>query len=156
MCLDYRKTIFAVLTVVWMAVIFWFSSAPADESTDMSLSAGMFVGKIVIPDFEKWTAEEQKVFAETIDHPVRKTAHAGEYALLGILTMGSLGAFYTGGIRRKLSAWMIASVYAATDEIHQLFVAGRSCQFSDVILDSAGAAAGILLCTAILILCRKD
>lgn len=127
-----------------MIVIFWFSSAPAEESTDMSRSVGRTVAKYLIPDYEEWTLEEQAVFAEKIDHPIRKTAHAGEYALLGMLIMGSLGAFHMSGARRNVTAWILATVYAASDEIHQLFVAGRSGQASDVALDSAGAAAGIL------------
>lgn len=127
-----------------MIVIFWFSSAPAEESTDMSRSVGRTVAKYLVPDYEEWTLEEQAVFAEKIDHPIRKTAHAGEYALLGMLIMGSLGAFRMTGARRNVTAWILASIYAAGDEIHQLFVAGRSGQASDVALDSAGAAAGIL------------
>ena len=35
------------------------------------------------------------------------------------------------------------------DEFHQLFVPGRSGQVSDVILDSAGAAIGVLIMTGI-------
>ena len=45
--------------------------------------------------------------------------------------------------------WLIAAGYAATDEFHQLFVPGRSGQVSDVILDSAGAAIGVLIMTGI-------
>lgn len=32
----------------------------------------------------------------------------------------------------------IAIFYAVTDEIHQLFVPGRACTFSDFLIDSAG------------------
>ena len=42
-------------------------------------------------------------------------------------------------------AWVVGTLYAASDEIHQLFVPGRSGQLRDVLLDSAGVAAGILL-----------
>ena len=41
--------------------------------------------------------------------------------------------------------WLTATVYAATDEFHQLFIPGRSGQVSDVLLDSAGALAGVLI-----------
>ena len=36
-----------------------------------------------------------------------------------------------------------------TDEVHQLFVPGRSGQISDVILDSAGALAGVLVLSVV-------
>ena len=45
--------------------------------------------------------------------------------------------------------WFIAALYAASDEIHQLFVPGRSGQLSDVILDSAGALAGVAAFTVL-------
>ena len=46
-------------------------------------------------------------------------------------------------------AWVVGTLYAASDEIHQLFVPGRSGQLRDVLLDSAGVAAGILLAWAV-------
>lgn len=39
---------------------------------------------------------------------------------------------------------MICILYAISDEVHQLFVPGRGGQVRDVIIDSAGAIAGIL------------
>lgn len=42
-------------------------------------------------------------------------------------------------------AWLIATAYAATDEVHQLFVPGRGGQVTDVLLDSAGALLGVWL-----------
>lgn len=154
--LDYKRIILLIVTVLWMAVIFWFSSAPADESAHMSLSAGRVAAKILIPDFEEWTPEKQAAFAEKIDYPVRKTAHAGEYAVLGILMFGTAGAVPGWKhVRRGMAAWLASTVYAATDEFHQLFVAGRSGQVSDVLLDGTGAAAGILLCMAAAVLIKR-
>lgn len=146
---DYKRIIIPAFTVLWMAVIFWFSSAPAKESTHMSLSAGRMAARIFVPAFDEWAPEKQDAFAEKIDYPVRKTAHAGEYAVLGVWMYGTVNSF-SGRKRvcRGVTAWAAASVYAATDEFHQLFVPGRSGQISDVLLDSTGVAAGILLCMA--------
>lgn len=44
----------------------------------------------------------------------------------------------------------IASLYAITDEVHQRFVPGRSCQAADWAIDTAGAALG-LLCAGVLL-----
>ena len=35
-------------------------------------------------------------------------------------------------------------IYASTDEIHQLFVGGRSGRFTDVLIDTAGGFIGIM------------
>lgn len=144
------KILLPLLTVCWMAVIFWFSAAPAPESSEMSYTVGIQIGKVVVSDFDAWSTEKQNAFAEKIEYPIRKTAHATEYAILGILVSGT---FYVYGIcehgigRKKMLcyAWLLATAYAATDEFHQLFVPGRSGQVRDVILDSAGALAGALI-----------
>ena len=47
------------------------------------------------------------------------------------------------------------ALYAVTDEIHQLFVPGRSGQITDVILDSCGGLIGAVLSATILYLIRK-
>ena len=40
---------------------------------------------------------------------------------------------------------MLGLVYAASDEIHQLYVPGRAGQFRDVLIDSAGVLLGICI-----------
>lgn len=134
-----------VLTLVWMCVIFAFSARPGELSEKDSGRAGLILGQILIPGFEEWSREEQEAFAEQADYPVRKTAHAAEYAVLGLLVAGA----YTGRDmkfwKKVLVPWGAASLYAATDEFHQLFVPGRSGQFSDVVLDSFGVLTGVAL-----------
>lgn len=139
-----RKRIFLILMVLWMAGIFLFSSRTGSESSEDSGRMGRMVGELFVPGFEDWSADAQDAFAQRIDHPVRKTAHASEYAMLAVLASG----VYIPGKRRNLCfvrPWLTATVYAATDEFHQLFVPGRSGQISDVILDSTGALAGTLI-----------
>ena len=147
-----RKKIFLILAILWMATIFSFSAKDADESTKESNAVGMFLGSIVYSDFEEWTEEEQQAFAEKWDHPVRKCAHMTEYAILGFFLVG---ARYDGreNCRRAMGrAFRIAALYAATDEIHQYFVPGRACMFTDVCIDSVGALLGILFATMIMTL----
>ena len=83
--LDKRKKIFWCLTIVWMAVIFIFSSKDADTSTVESHEVGKFIGYMTEYDFPQWTPDAQERYAEKIDHPIRKTAHFLEYMLLGSL-----------------------------------------------------------------------
>ena len=45
--------------------------------------------------------------------------------------------------------WGIAVLYSVTDEIHQMFVPGRACMFTDILIDSAGALTGVLLFAAV-------
>ena len=146
------KKIFTLMAILWMAAIFFFSSRNADESTAQSNRAGMLAGHLFVRGFDSWTEQEQLDFARKIDHPVRKTAHASEYALLGMLLFGAM----TGTRRRRMCyAWLAAACYAATDEFHQLFVPGRSGQLTDVCIDSGGAVVGILAAAGISLLISR-
>ena len=131
------------MTILWMIVIFMFSAKPADESTQMSRSVGKLVGEILISDFKEWPEERQEIFAERIDYPVRKCAHALEYAILGMLLWFSFSGI--AGRKAGLYSFVTGTFYAASDEIHQLYVPGRSGQISDVILDASGVLIGLLL-----------
>ncbi len=71
----------------------------------------------------------------TGDLVLRKLAHFAEYAILAVLLYRAVG--------RAPAALALASLYAATDEVHQLFVAGRHASPLDWLIDSAGAAAGL-------------
>jgi len=73
----------------------------------------------------------------TWDTVLRKIAHTAEYALLGALVFRAT--------RRAPTALVIASAYAVTDEIHQTFVAGRHGSPVDWLIDTAGAAIGIVI-----------
>ncbi|MEF2782127.1 MAG: VanZ family protein [Clostridium sp.] len=128
-----KKHIYLILCIFWMAVIFWFSAQVADESQEMSdffvyiLKPFLFVG----------------LSEDTASFIVRKAAHMSEYAVLAIL----LGLCYEAYGKKKwlLYALITTSFYAATDEFHQLFVAGRSGQIKDVLIDTIGACIGLLV-----------
>ena len=72
----------------------------------------------------------------TWDLVLRKIAHVTEYAILGALLLRA--------VERELPAFGIAVAYAATDEVHQHFVAGRHASPVDVAIDAAGIAVGIV------------
>lgn len=141
-----KKAVSTALVLLLMVLIFLFSAQPGESSDSTSLSVGGLVGQIFIPGFSEWTPEEQFAFAEQINHPVRKLAHATEYAALGFLMTAMFGAYGLSGWRRFSTSWGGAALYACTDEFHQLFVPGRSGQFKDVLIDSSGALVGVLLC----------
>ena len=86
-----KKTgiIWLIFTIIWMSVIFSFSAKKAVESEGMSHSVGKEIGRLIVPQFTSWSEERQEQFAKMIDFPVRKCAHATEYAVLGVLILGT-------------------------------------------------------------------
>ena len=154
--LNIRKTIFVFLTLMCMAMIFYFSSQSADTSTQESHRIGKFIGYVFEYDFQNWSPDAQERYAAKLDHPIRKAAHFLEYTLLGILLAG---VFYEKKRRRKqkiLIPFAIGALYAVSDELHQLIVgSGRAFQFTDILIDSCGVMAGILLAIFNIIIVRK-
>jgi len=141
-----KKIIIPVILAFMMILIFCFSAQPAEESTETSSSFSILAAKLIYRDYDSYDAQTQTLLAEGLTYFVRKTAHFTEYALMGFL-------WYLLLSNRKnnilLSVGAVA-LYAASDECHQLFVAGRSGQISDVILDTCGGFFGV--CTAFVIL----
>lgn len=139
-----RKRICLILAVCWMAVIFTFSARNADLSTQDSMSIGILFGRFIVPSFAEMDSQMQVSFADMIDHPIRKMAHAAEYAVLGFLLTGS----YADTNRKRFSRFCIpaglGALYAVSDELHQLFVPGRSCELTDMLIDSSGVILGTL------------
>lgn len=138
-----KKIIYTLLTVVWMAVIFGLSNDPAEESGKKSLAVGKFICSITVKGYHDMTVSQQEELAEKIEHPIRKCGHMTEFAILGVLLLLTLSA-YTYSSWRWAAAFIGGVVYAASDEIHQLFIPGRSGQITDVLIDSAGLLIGIL------------
>ena len=140
-----KRIIYTGLTLAWMCIIFWFSAAPAKESSQMSMSAGTWISQKLVPGYEEWEEDRQQEFAEKIEYPIRKCAHASEYAVLGILLMLAWNSYMPDMKRGSLSMFAVGALYAASDEFHQLFVPGRSGRLTDVLIDLAGLLAGIFL-----------
>jgi VanZ family protein len=72
----------------------------------------------------------------TWDLVLRKLGHAFEYAILGALLLRALG--------NAPAALALGAAYAASDELHQHFVAGRQAALTDVVIDSIGVTVGVL------------
>lgn len=146
-----------LLVLSLMLMIFCFSAQPAEESDETS---GFFVSlilKLLFPDFESLDPDAKAALVQTASFFVRKAAHFTEYTLLGFALM-----LHAAALREKkglrfpgTTACIIGSLYAVSDELHQIFVPGRSGEGKDVLLDSAGVLLGVLLLHLLLHLRKK-
>ena len=140
------RNLAGVLAIVWMCVIFFFSGQSKEESSAVSESFSYRMVSSTSFFFHLDMSDERvREVAATIEGLVRKAAHMAEYGILSVLIFVWLGQWEIGFLRRGGTAFGAAAVYAASDEIHQLFVVGRAGRFSDVCIDSAGAALGIVV-----------
>jgi len=97
----------------------------------------------LVPDISEETIRR----AETI---ARKGWHATEYAVLALLVWHALRKPlkndprpWSGRLAAR--AVFLTGLYASTDEFHQAFIPSRGASVEDVLLDTLGASAGVLL-----------
>ncbi len=126
---------------IWMAVIF---SASGDRGSVRHSS------RIIEPIVRWLFPQVQDETVHAVVYYVRKLAHVTEYAVLAMLLWRAFAKPATPNARPwswKLSGStiLIAAVYAASDEIHQLFVPNREGRPMDVLIDTSGAALGLFV-----------
>lgn len=131
-----KKKFAWLLVLLWMGCIFYLSHQSGSASSQ--LSSGLMNNLIHV-----FTSIFPIQFH--IDHLhffIRKGAHFFAYFILGLLVINAL--FKSHNWKTDFAiALSICTVYAITDEIHQLFIPGRSGEIRDVLIDSCGATFGI-------------
>jgi VanZ family protein len=122
--------------VAWMIFIFI-------GSTDL-LSAehtSRFIGP-----FLRWlTPDVSDATVASVQLVIRKCAHLTEYAILAALLFRAFSQRQPRVGRALAISFALAAVYAALDEFHQSYVASRTGSPWDVLIDCAGALAGVLV-----------
>lgn len=138
---DNMKWLKLILVILWMIVIFSFSNQKAVEST--KLSDGLILKTVRI--IEKITNKEysDEEILEKFVKPVRKLAHFTIYLILGVLVYLYIKEFNISN--KFIISLLICILYAISDEIHQLFIVGRSGKILDVLIDSLGSLTGIFI-----------
>ena len=118
-----------IILILWMVLIFWFSNQKGNASGEESIF------KISL-DNEKFIA--------TFAFLIRKLAHFFLYFVLGILWMILLKEYRISLCKRAVYSLLFCIIYACGDEIHQLFVPGRSGNLTDTMIDTVGSLCSIL------------
>lgn len=165
-----KKTINIALILIWMSIIFIFSSMPSEESNEKSKatiketieiinkapvskqngslsqteSSNTEKGTETIKENKDQNQNEEQLI-EKLNKPLRKCMHATEYLILSILILNGLRNYEIKEWKAVVISIIISFLYACTDEFHQLFVDGRTSQFTDVLIDTFGAILGVAM-----------
>ena len=138
-----------------MALIFCLSSQNAELSSQTSGSVIESVAGIFYPGFSDMSAVKQDEIIGALQFIARKAAHFTLYAVLGVLSFLSVISYRNLKYRfRLLISAGICLLYAASDELHQIFVPGRSGEIRDICIDFCGSLLAITV-LALLSRCIK-
>ncbi len=130
----------------WLPVFIWLGVIFAG-STDI-FSAEQ-TSRYLVP-FLRWLDPQISISTIAMIHfALRKLGHLIEYAVLAAFLWRALRS--GTNIRAKMSTlfagvWVACAIFAASDELHQSFIASRSASLLDVMIDTSGAVVGLAIC----------
>ena len=142
--------IFGLAVLITACVIFYFSAQDGAASSMTSERVTRMLLRLFRPDFDSLKAWERNRLMAAFEAKVRTAAHFIEFMALGVflhLLFDSLKF-----PRKAPLAWLAGTLYACTDEWHQMFVGERTATWQDVCIDSAGVLAGVLLALVFLLI----
>ncbi len=120
-----------IILILWLILIFCFSNQPAVESAEISNGI-----------LDKLLELFNLPFTDFI---VRKAAHFTEFAVLSVLSFNVANRMWDISLlKRSTISTAFSLLYAVSDEIHQIFVAGRACRVFDVFVDGMGIVFGLI------------
>ncbi|MBQ6587413.1 MAG: VanZ family protein [Butyrivibrio sp.] len=140
------KPLSFVPAIMMMFLIFTFSGQDADASSELSFQVGVKVFSVANETFDKgWSLQRIEQLSEKSQYYIRKTAHFTEYFVLAITVAFPLYVYGIRGLWLVILAGGFCIAFAGLDEYHQSFVAGRSPQKRDVLIDSCGVILGVIV-----------
>ncbi len=152
-----KKRAVWVRTLLWCAValvslmIFAFSAQNGVSSSKVSSTVLNALIRFLQP-LARRLAQGEVTYSE-MEYLLRKIGHLSEFALLGFCLRMLMHTYHVK--RAFIWAWLVGTMYAATDEFHQLFSDGRGASIMDVGIDSVGVCLGVALATLILFLIAR-
>ena len=136
-----RKIIKFIIVIFFMFSIFYFSSDNDTKSNKKSDGVVIGLCKVIMGD--KYNENKKDYYINKYVFIVRKLAHFTIYFCLGCSLISFISEFMIINYKAILLALLICIIYAISDEVHQLFIGGRSGRILDVLIDSLGSFFGI-------------
>ena len=144
------KYVKCIIAIICCIIIFSFSAVPATGSTKQS--KGLTYTIIKVLNGNKLTEKELAKLTKRVNPVIRKIAHFSIYMILAIFTYMFIEELNIKSKSEKerlrkniIYTCIFCIIYAIFDEIHQIYVPGRTGKVIDVIIDTLGACTGITI-----------
>lgn len=136
-----KKLFYVLLAFFWMVTIFSFSNKNSTVSN--STSKKLIYNVVSLYESVSGHNINKNKVINKLNYPIRKLAHFSIYFLLGIIIYQLVNCFH---VKHKfLITILICFLYATGDEVHQLFVTGRSSRILDVFIDTSGSIVSLVI-----------
>ena len=146
-----KKIIIYILLVLWLILIFFFSHQPAVDSDKVSNKViDKIIHTVEIISGHEFNDNELEIISNYLVFPVRKLAHFTLYFILGILVYNTIRLYSINNKEIWFISILFCIIYDCSDEIHQLFIPGRSGELQDVLIDALGSLLGALIVSKII------
>ncbi|MFD1885158.1 VanZ family protein [Paenibacillus wenxiniae] len=143
--------IWSVLALGWMAFMFMMSNQPYQEQDVKPLLASWIaepslaaITPMVEFSYGGYTVSGSEPYAFW-EFFIRKGGHVSEFAVLTFLLVHVCSSLTRAVYMPLIGAAVIAYGFAATDEWHQTWIAGRTGHFSDTLIDAIGIVLVIIV-----------
>ena len=131
-----RQTLWWLEAAVWMVLI--FSMSGDSFAASRTLKVLQYCNEL----FHLSLTNETLLLLNTV---IRKTAHFGNYFVLGLLVYRAMaGGLFRFTLRCACWTLLIGLLYALSDEYHQSFIPSRTSSLYDSGLDFTGVVAAQL------------
>lgn len=152
------RALLLLLMIADMLFIFFNSAQDSSDSSSASQSVTEMVAPVLIPNYDDMDEDAKMRSLLSLDGVLREAAHLLQFVPLGFslfLLLCTYG-FNDRAHRIKLAVTLgFGLIYAFSDEIHQLFVPGRSFQLFDVMMDVIGVALGCIGAITVMLIAKK-
>ena len=145
-----KKILLLILVLIGCITIFCFSEFSAMDSSKQSRGVTYNILKVL--NGNKLSEKELIKLTKKINPVMRKIAHFSIYMILAIFTYMFIENLNIKSKSEKerlrkniLYTCIFCIIYAIFDEIHQIYVPGRTGKLIDVIIDTLGACMGITI-----------
>ena len=109
-----KKIIKWILVLLWMGLIFYFSSRNRYESTDQS--RGVLSKTNIVELFKEKTGLDLESATRIIDKIIRKVAHVVEFVVLSLLICGALSEYNLDLKKILIISFIVCFIYSCSDE----------------------------------------
>ena len=155
-----KRIVLLILVLIGCITIFCFSEFSANDSSKQSRGVTYNILKVL--NGNKLSEKELTKLTKKVNPVIRKIAHFSIYMILAIFTYMFIEELNIKSKSEKeklrkniIYTCIFCIIYAIFDEIHQIYVPGRTGKAIDVIIDTLGSCMGITLLLVNNIIKRK-